>query len=83
MQLVSLPMAVRCCPALTTRRCALVYHSRYYHCANCVEQTGLFDLCTTCCAGIYLKSGMSPRVQMPMHPTHDYATHEMVHVAPH
>jgi len=57
--------------------------SRYYHCANCVEQTGLFDLCTTCCAGIYLKSGMSPRVQMPMHPTHDYATHQMVHVAPH
>jgi len=56
--------------------------SRYYHCANCVEQTGLFDLCTTCCAGIYLKSGMPPRVQMPVHPTHDYGTHQMLHVAP-
>ena len=24
--------------------------SRFYHCSDCREETGLFDLCTACCA---------------------------------
>ena len=53
--------------------------SRYYHCADCVEATGLFDLCVRCCGAIYLKSG--PPIQLD-HPTHDYKLHRMLHVTP-
>lgn len=59
--------------------------NRYYHCLDCAEETGLLDLCSECCAAIYLKQG-SPRAlaraQMPAHPTHLYATHRMAHVVP-
>ena len=58
--------------------------NRYYHCLDCPEETGLFDLCSECCAAVYLKQG-SPRalkVQPPSHPTHSYAQHRMVHVVP-
>lgn len=52
--------------------------NRYYHCANCVEETGLFDLCTTCCGNVYLKR---QRMQNA-HPTHDFVTHQMIHITP-
>ena len=58
--------------------------NRYYHCADCPEETGLFDVCTECCAALYLKQG-SPRalsMGMPDHPTHDYKNHRMVHITP-
>ena len=51
--------------------------NRYYHCANCREETGLFDLCVVCCGQMYLQGGK----QIP-HPTHDYAAHQMIHVVP-
>ena len=54
------------------------------HCQDCLEETGLFDLCTECCAAIYLKQG-TPRalaMQPPSHPTHAHASHRMAHVAP-
>ena len=52
--------------------------NRYYHCVQCQEETGLFDLCAECCGAIYLKNA----VARPHHPTHDYVTHQMQHVAP-
>ena len=53
---------------------------RYYHCADCIEETGLFDLCVRCCGVIYLESHGRP---MKLdHPTHDYATHRMLHIFP-
>ena len=58
--------------------------NRFYHCADCPEETGLFDLCTECCAAIYLRQG-SPRalsMPVPQHPTHSYESHRMVHVTP-
>ena len=64
--------------------CGQVVH-RYYHCLDCPEHTGLFDLCVPCCGRIYLQRVqtseglMSPRVS---HPTHDYSTHRMQHVVP-
>jgi len=59
---------------------------RYYHCMDCAEhQGGLFDLCSECCAALYLKQG-SPRalaqVRAPAHPTHQYASHRMQQVCP-
>lgn len=51
---------------------------RYYHCADCREETGpLFDLCVRCCGVIYLQGGQ----KLP-HPTHNYGTHQMQHVVP-
>ena len=50
---------------------------RYYHCAECQEHTGLFDLCVRCCGAIYLQGGR----KIP-HPTHDYVSHTMQHVVP-
>jgi hypothetical protein len=70
-----LPGSIASCDA-----CGSVVN-RYYHCANCQEATGLFDLCTECCAALYLKQGGAD-VSKPEHATHDYATHQMVHVAP-
>ena len=32
--------------------------NRYYHCMQCPESTGLFDLCTECCGAIYLGKGI-------------------------
>ena len=58
---------------------------RYYHCMDCREETGLFDLCTECCAAVYLKQGTPQalaRMNLPSHPTHQYATHRMVQVCP-
>ena len=52
---------------------------RYYHCSDCAEATGLFDLCVRCCGAFYLKSGPALKID---HPTHDYETHRMVHVCP-
>ena len=51
---------------------------RYYHCADCIEATGLFDLCVRCCGAIYLQGG-AMRID---HPTHDYQTHRMQHITP-
>jgi hypothetical protein len=51
---------------------------RYYHCRDCPEDTGLFDLCAACCAACYVQ-GSIPK---PDHPTHDYNTHQMEQVAP-
>lgn len=60
--------------------------TRFYHCTDCPERTGLFDLCTECCAAIYLKKGtpsaMAKSGGPPAHPTHNYQTHRMIHVAP-
>ena len=60
--------------------------TRFYHCADCKEETGLFDLCTPCCAAIYMNKGTSSAVAKsggpPPHPTHNYNTHRMIHVAP-
>ena len=57
---------------------------RYYHCADCLEETGLFDLCTECCAAIYLKQS-TPRAMAnarpPNHATHNYSSHRMIHIA--
>lgn len=58
---------------------------RYYHCADCQEDTGLFDLCTECCAAVYLKQGTPAalaKMRLPDHPTHVYETHQMVHIVP-
>ena len=55
---------------------------RFYHCQDCQEETGLFDLCSECCAALYLQQGRSVGVQRPEHPTHDYASHRMLQVAP-
>ena len=53
---------------------------RYYHCIDCQEATGLFDLCVRCCGSIYLNvQGGLPLVA---HPTHDYKSHRMQHVIP-
>ena len=55
---------------------------RFYHCTDCREETGLFDLCTECCAAIYLKQGArAQQTQPPDHPTHVYSSHRMVHIA--
>ena len=51
---------------------------RYYHCRDCPEETGLFDLCAACCAAVYVQ-GSIPK---PEHPTHDYNNHQMEQVAP-
>lgn len=59
--------------------------SRFYHCQDCQEATGLFDLCTTCCAAAYLQQGppgLLGRVRSLQHPTHAYSSHRMVHVTP-
>jgi len=53
---------------------------RYYHCIDCREETGLFDLCVRCCASIYMGKGGG--MQRISHPTHVYETHAMTHVAP-
>ena len=75
-----LPGSEGCCDA-----CGEVV-TRYYHCSDCPERTGLFDLCTECCAAIYLKKGtpsaMAKSGGPPVHPTHNYQTHRMIHVAP-
>ena len=55
--------------------------NRYYHCQDCQEATGLFDLCVRCCGAIYLKSHGGPPLKID-HPTHDYDTHRMAHVCP-
>ena len=58
---------------------------RFYHCSDCREETGLFDLCTVCCAAVYLQQGppqLLAKVRSLSHPTHVYATHSMVHVTP-
>lgn len=76
-----LPGSVSACDA-----CGNVV-DRYYHCEDCKEEEGgLFDMCTECCAAVYLRQG-SPRAmatvaQLPRHPTHQYATHRMRHVVP-
>ena len=44
--------------------------NRYYHCTDCQEETGLFDLCVRCW------------MQRISHPTHVYETHAMTHVTP-
>eukprot|EP00325_Prymnesiales_sp_UTEX-LB-985_P004659 CAMPEP_0174703426 /NCGR_PEP_ID=MMETSP1094-20130205/7381_1 /TAXON_ID=156173 /ORGANISM="Chrysochromulina brevifilum, Strain UTEX LB 985" /LENGTH=167 /DNA_ID=CAMNT_0015901349 /DNA_START=72 /DNA_END=572 /DNA_ORIENTATION=- len=56
---------------------------RFYHCTDCPERTGLFDLCTECCAAIYLKKGTPGAMGRapPAHPTHNYQSHRMIHVA--
>jgi hypothetical protein len=57
--------------------------TRFYHCIDCREETGLFDLCTPCCAAIYLKQGtpqMMASARPPPHATHEYASHRMVHI---
>ena len=41
---------------------------RYYHCSDCAEATGLFDLCVRCCGAFYLKSGPALKID---HPTHE------------
>ena len=52
---------------------------RFYHCLDCQESVGgLFDLCTTCCASVYLKGTSAA----PQHPTHLYASHRMAHITP-
>lgn len=59
--------------------------TRFYHCSDCREETGLFDLCTMCCAAAYLQQGpphLLAKVRSFAHPTHVYATHSMVHVTP-
>ena len=59
--------------------------NRFYHCLDCPESTGLMDLCTECCAAIYLKQGTPralARMVIPNHPTHVYASHRMMKVAP-
>lgn len=66
-----LPGSVASCDA-----CGQVV-DRYYHCAECQEHTGLFDLCVRCCGAIYLQGGR----KIP-HPTHDYVSHTMQHVVP-
>ena len=53
--------------------------TRYYHCVDCREETGLFDLCVRCCGAVYLAQGGGMRID---HPTHDYARHKMEHVFP-
>ena len=53
--------------------------NRYYHCYDCQEATGLFDLCVRCCGAIYLKQGAPITVN---HPTHDYNSHRMAHIIP-
>ena len=58
--------------------CGLIVQ-RFYHCADCAD-TDLFDLCTTCCASVYLKQGNY--IQLPPHPTHVFASHRMVQIAP-
>lgn len=50
----------------------------YYHCIDCKEETGLFDLCKACSVGIYMKG----TIQKVQHPTHDYGTHRMAKTAP-
>ena len=60
--------------------------NRFYHCADCPETTGLFDLCSECCAAVYLKQGtphaMARAKQLPAHPTHSFASHRMVQIVP-
>ena len=59
--------------------------TRYYHCADCREETGLFDLCVVCCGAVYLQQGPPPLLQQARqlrHPTHDFKRHTMVHVTP-
>lgn len=59
--------------------------SRFYHCAECREETGLFDLCTQCCGVCYLQQGppaLLMRARSLNHPTHVFSTHTMVHVTP-
>lgn len=53
---------------------------RFYHCTECVDPD-LFDLCTTCCAAVYLKQG-SLKQPLPPHPTHNLASHKMVQICP-
>lgn len=66
-----LPGSVASCDA-----CGEVVN-RYYHCQDCREETGLFDLCVKCCGQIYLQGG-----QRIAHPTHNYGAHVMQHVVP-
>ena len=57
---------------------------RFYHCLDCQEETGLFDLCVSCCHIIYMRNGVNPD-RSPLridHPTHHYATHRMQQVVP-
>jgi hypothetical protein len=58
--------------------------TRFYHCVDCREETGLFDLCVECCGALYLKQG-TPRAMSKCrpeaHPTHDFGSHRMIHVA--
>ena len=54
---------------------------RYYHCADCPEETGLFDLCVRCCGAVYLRQPGAPPIALE-HPTHDYQRHAMQHVCP-
>ena len=68
-----LPGSVASCDA-----CGQVVN-RYYHCADCAEETGLFDVCVRCCGALYLGQGPPIRID---HPTHNYETHRMQHVYP-
>jgi len=58
---------------------------RYYHCADCREETGLFDICVPCCGAVYLQKGpphLLSKARALQHPTHSYAAHRMQHVTP-
>jgi len=58
---------------------------RYYHCTDCREETGLFDLCTECCAAVYLQKGppqLLAKAKQLQHPTHAFVHHTMQHVVP-
>ena len=59
--------------------------SRFYHCNDCVEETGLFDVCTVCCGALYLQRGtpaLLAKARQMRHPTHNFASHSMTHVTP-
>jgi hypothetical protein len=55
---------------------------RFYHCLDCREETGLFDLCVACCHAVYMHKGPGGPTLRIDHPTHQYETHRMEHVVP-
>jgi hypothetical protein len=70
----------------TATQCACCARTirRFYHCVDCPPSQP-FDICTPCCASLYLPPDRLPPGMDPprlTHPAHDMSTHRMVQIVP-